>query len=352
MGHHRVRVGILGASGYGGGELLRLLKAHPGVELVGFSSRKHEGKPLSAAWPQLWDERPFASQDEVLEEAEVLFLALPNGLAMGIAPQALAAGKRVIDLSGDFRLPPEVYEAWYGIPHQSPGFYGQAVYGLPELHREEVKGARLVANPGCYVTAATLALAPLAAEGALKGAFVVGLSGVSGAGREGEGTFFAEVNENLKPYKVGGTHRHIPEMEQNLGRLLAQGRPVRTHGEAREVRLAFAPHLVPMTRGILVTAEAEVEGDWRQGLLQELYQDFYAEEPFVRVLDRLPETKGTLGSNRVDVKPLYEERTGRVLLFAALDNLVKGMAGQAVQNFNLMMGFPEALALPKEGVWP
>lgn len=347
-----VRVGILGASGYGGAELLRLLKGHPGVELVGFSSRKHEGKPLSAAWPQLWDGRPFAAQEEVLERAEVLFLALPNGLAMGIAPEALKEGKRVIDLSGDFRLPPEVYQAWYGIPHQSPDLYREAVYGLPELHREELRGARLVANPGCYVTAATLALAPLAAEGLLRGGFVVGLSGVSGAGREGEGTFFAEVNENLKPYKAGGTHRHIPEMERNLGRLLAQGRPVRTHGAVKEVRLSFTPHLVPMTRGILVTAEAEVEGDWSQEALEALYRDFYANEPFVRVLSTLPQTKGTYASNRVDLRPLYEARTGRVLVFSALDNLVKGMAGQAVQNFNLMMGFPEDLALPKEGVWP
>ncbi|GLV47043.1 N-acetyl-gamma-glutamyl-phosphate/N-acetyl-gamma- aminoadipyl-phosphate reductase [Thermus sp. LT1-2-5] len=347
-----VRVGILGASGYGGAELLRLLKAHPGVELVGFSSRKHEGKALSAAWPQLWDERPFASQEEVLERADVLFLALPNGLAMGIVPEALKAGKRVIDLSGDYRLPPEVYEAWYGIRHQSPELYAQAVYGLPELHREELREARLVANPGCYVTAATLALAPLAAEGVLRGAFLVGLSGVSGAGREGEGTFFAEVNENLKPYKVGGTHRHIPEMEQNLGRLLAQGRRVRTHGPRREVRLSFTPHLVPMTRGILLTAEAEVEGAWSQEALDALYRDFYLGEPFVRVLAGLPETKGTYAANRVDLKPLYEERTGRVLVFAALDNLVKGMAGQAVQNLNLMLGLPEDTALPKEGVWP
>ncbi len=149
-----VRVGILGASGYGGAELLRLLKAHPGVELVGFSSRKYEGEPLSSAWPQLWDGRPFAAQEEVLERAEVVFLALPNGLAMEIVPGALRAGKRVVDLSGDFRLPPGVYEAWYRIPHKSPDLYREAVYGLPELHREELGGARLVANPGCYVTAA------------------------------------------------------------------------------------------------------------------------------------------------------------------------------------------------------
>ena len=157
---------------------------------------------------------------------------------------------------------------------------------------------------------------------------------------------------HLKPYKAGGTHRHIPEMERNLGRILAQGRRVRTHGEARAVRLSFTPHLVPMTRGILVTAEAEVEGAWSQESLEALYRDFYAGEPFVRVLKGLPETKATLGSNRVDVRPLYEERTGRVLVFAALDNLVKGMAGQAVQNLNLMLGLPEETALPKEGLWP
>ena len=176
----------------------------------------------------------------------------------------------------------------------------------------------------------------------------------AGAGNlpEAEGTAVAEVNENLKPYKAGRTHRHIPEMERNLGRILAQGRRVRTHGEARAVRLSFTPHLVPMTRGILVTAEAEVEGAWSQESLEALYRDFYAGEPFVRVLKGLPETKATLGSNRVDVRPLYEERTGRVLVFAALDNLVKGMAGQAVQNLNLMLGLPEETALPKEGLWP
>ncbi|WP_436410588.1 Gfo/Idh/MocA family oxidoreductase, partial [Thermus scotoductus] len=153
-------MGIIGASGYGGGELIRLLKAHPGVELVGFSSRKHEGKPLSSAWPQLWDKGLFATLEEVLEQADVVFLALPNGLAMELAPRALKEGKRVIDLSGDYRLPPEVYESWYGIPHKSSGLYREAVYGLPELHRKELGGARLVANPGCYVTATTLALAP------------------------------------------------------------------------------------------------------------------------------------------------------------------------------------------------
>nr|CAA71550.1 N-acetylglutamate 5-semialdehyde dehydrogenase [Thermus thermophilus HB27]CAA77142.1 N-acetyl-gamma-glutamyl-phosphate reductase [Thermus thermophilus HB27] len=344
-------MGILGASGYGGAELLRLLKAHPEVELVGFSSRKYEGRPLEAAWPQLWDGRLFAAQEEVLERAEVVFLALPNGLSMEIAPEALKAGKRVVDLSGDFRLPPEVYEAWYRIPHKSPDLYREAVYGLPELHREELKGARLVANPGCYVTAATLALAPLAAEGVLKGAFVVGLSGVSGAGREAEGTALAEVNENLKPYKAGGTHRHIPEMERNLGRILAQGRRVRTHGEARAVRLSFTHHLVPMTRGSW-SPRGRGGGRLEPGEPRGALPGLLRRGAFVRVLKGLPETKATLGSNRVDVRPLYEERTGRVLVFAALDNLVKGMAGQAVQNLNLMLGLPEETALPKEGLWP
>ena len=160
------------------------------------------------------------------------------------------------------------------------------------------------------------------------------------------------MNENLKPYKAGGTHRHIPEMEANLGRVLAQGRFPKTHGPKAELRLSFTPHLVPMTRGILLTAEAEVAGDWDQRRLDALYRDFYAEESFVRLREDLPQTKATYASNRVDLRPLYEARTGRVLVFAALDNLVKGMAGQAVQNLNLMLGLPEDLALPKEGIWP
>ncbi len=345
-----VRVGILGASGYGGGELIRLLKAHPGVELVGFSSRQYLGRPLAAAWPQLLDERAFLPQEEVVERAEVLFLALPNGLAMELTPGLLRAGKRVIDLSGDFRLPPEEYEAWYGIPHKSPGLYAEAVYGLPELHREEIRGARLVANPGCYVTAATLALAPLAAAGLLGEALVAGLSGVSGAGREAEGTAFAEVNEDLKPYRPGGTHRHIPEMEQNLARLKAQGRPTRTHGARAEVRLSFVPHLVPITRGILITAFVRTELQEREAM--ELYQGFYRDEPFVQVGEALPRSKGTLLSNRVWIALRKDERTGYLQVFSALDNLVKGMAGQAVQNLNLMLGLPEGLGLAREGVWP
>ncbi|MGQ9511437.1 MAG: N-acetyl-gamma-glutamyl-phosphate reductase [Thermaceae bacterium] len=345
-------MGLLGASGYGGGELIRLLKRHPGVRLVGFSSRRHTGKPLSEVWPQLMDGRLFRPQEEVLAEAEVVLLALPNGLAMELVPSLLERGQRVIDLSGDYRLPPEVYEAWYGLPHKSPGLYRQAAYGLPELFRKEIPASRLVANPGCYVTAATLALAPLAAEGLLEEAFLAGMSGVSGAGREAEGTAFAEVNENVRPYKPGGTHRHTPEIELNLGRLKAQGRWPKTHGPREEVRLSFLPHLIPMTRGILVSAFVRLREDLPQEALEALYRDFYRDEPFVSFTSALPQTKGTLHSNRVWLSLRKDERAGIIQVFSALDNLGKGMASQAVQNLNLMLGFPEGLALEEEGVWP
>lgn len=347
-----VKIGILGASGYGGGELIRLLKRHPEVNLVGFSSRRHTGRSLAEAWPQLLDDRLFRPQEEVVSEAEVIILALPNGIAMELAPSLLEGGKRIIDLSGDFRLPPGVYEAWYGIPHKSPGLYREAVYGLPELFRPEIPGARLLANPGCYVTAATLALAPLAAEGLLEEAFISGMSGVSGAGREAEETFFAEVNENLKPYRPGGTHRHIPEMELNLARLRAQGRWVRTHGPKEEVQLSFIPHLVPMTRGILISAFVRLKEELPEMRLAVLYRSFYQDEPFVSFTHALPQTKGTYASNRVWISLRKDERMGLVQVFAALDNLGKGMASQAVQNLNLMLGFPEGLALDREGVWP
>mgnify|MGYP001771001314 FL=1 len=347
-----VRVGILGASGYGGGELIRLLKRPPEVRMVGFSSRRHTDKALFEVWPQLVDERMFKPQEEVVAEAEVVILALPNGIAMELVPGLLEAGKWVIDLSGDYRLPPEVYEAWYGLPHKSPALYREAVYGLPELFRGEIPGARLLANPGCYVTAATLALAPLAAGGLLEEASLVGMSGVSGAGREAEETFFAEINENLKPYRPGGTHRHIPEMELNLARLRAQGRWPRTHGAQKGVRLSFIPHLVPMTRGILVSAFVRLNEDLSELRLEALYREFYQDEPFVFFTRALPQTKGTFASNRVWISLRKDERTGLVQVFSALDNLGKGMASQAVQNLNLMLGFPEGLALDREGVWP
>jgi len=347
-----VRVAILGASGYGGSELLRLLGAHPEVELVGFSSRAYAGRPLSAAWPHIDVDTPFSEVEEAVAEAELVFMALPNGISMELSPRLLEEGRRVIDLSGDFRLPPAVFERWYGMEHRSPGWYEEARYGLVELFRADLPGARLVANPGCYVTAATLALAPLVAAGLDGEIDISAMSGVSGAGRDAGGTAFAEVNENLKPYKPAGEHRHTAEIELNLARVRAQGPEPRTHGPARERPLVFTPHLVPMTRGILVTAFVTPLRQVTADGLRELFADFYENEPFVRLTAELPQTKGTYGSNTVWISQRLDERTGRVVVFAAIDNLVKGASGQAVQNMNVVYGFPETAGLQTHGIWP
>lgn len=347
-----VRVAILGASGYGGSELIRILGRHPEVELVGFSSRAYAGRPLSAAWPQIDLSTPFAEVEEAVAEAELVFVALPNGIAMELAPRLIAEGRRVVDLSGDFRLPPAVYEAWYGIRHAHPDVYPRARYGLTELFRDDLAGAELVANPGCYVTAASLALAPLTAEGLDEVVTIAAMSGVSGAGRDAGGTAFAEVNENLRPYKPAGSHRHTAEIEFNLGRVRAQGRRVRTHGPAEPRPLSFTPHLVPMTRGILTTAYVTPARPLRQAELDELYRVFYESERFVRLTEDLPQTKGVYGANTVWIRPHLDERTGQVVVFAAIDNLVKGASGQAVQNMNVVYGFDEGLGLETHGLWP
>ena len=347
-----VRVAILGASGYGGSELIRILGRHPGVRLVGFSSRAYAGRPLSAAWPQIDLNTPFAQVEEAVAEAELVFMALPNGIAMKLAPQLVEEGRRVIDLSGDFRLPPDVYEAWYGIRHASPDWYPRARYGLTELFREDLPGAELVANPGCYVTAASLALAPLVAAELDGRVVVTAMSGVSGAGRDAGGTAFAEVNENLRPYKPAGRHRHTAEIEFNLARLRAQGRPLRTHGPAEARPLSFTPHLVPMTRGILVTAYVDPPRGVAPGELAELFATFYAGERFIRLSEDLPQTKGVYGANTVWISPRLDERTGQIVVFAAIDNLVKGASGQAVQNMNVVLGYDEGLGLETHGLWP
>ncbi len=347
-----IKAAVVGASGYGGAELIRLLKAHPEVELVGLSSRTHAGQSATAVWPQLVEGPPFTDLNAAVAEAEVVFLATPNGVAMELAPRLIAEGRRVVDLSADFRLSREVFEAWYRMPHKAPDLLKEARYGLVELHRKELAGARLVANPGCYVTAASLALAPFFAEGLVEEALVNAASGVSGAGREAAGTAFAEVNEDYKAYKPAGTHRHTPEIEQNLGRARAQGRWLVTWGPEAPARVTFVPHLVPMTRGILVTAYLKPgEGIGTEAAL-DLLRDFYQGEPFVRVEDALPRTKGVWAANTVWISARMDARTGWLVVFAAIDNLVKGAAGQAVQNLNAVYGLEETLGLAREGVWP
>ena len=342
-----VRVSVAGASGYAGGELVRWLSRHPRVELVHLTAFREKGRPLAEVFPNL---RGFATQTlngtswrDMASDSDFVFLALPHGAAIEAAPALLDQGARVVDLGADFRLKePASYLRWYGAEHGATDLLGEAVYGLPEANREALRSARLVANPGCYPTAAALALLPLVATGLVQGPVIVDAkSGVSGAGRNPSAmTHFSEVNENFRPYKLG-EHRHGPEMEQTLA---LAGTPVSIY---------FAPHLAPMTRGILATCYAPLTGDLAVEDLLSLYREAYRDEPFVRVLEtELPQTKATLGSNFCDVAVRVDPERRLAVAVAAIDNLVKGAAGQAIQNMNLMCGFPETEGLWAPGVYP
>lgn len=353
----RVRVGILGGSGYGGAELLRRLLQHPLVTLSGVASRQYLGRPLAAAWPHLagLTEATFADEAEVIDGCEVLFTATPHGSTAPLVKRALDAGKRVIDLSADFRLSAEEYARWYGQPHPCPELLSMAVYGLTELHREEICGAKLVANPGCNATAASLALAPLAAHGLLGEQLLVSIAAAaSGAGRSPElGLHYSEVNENVRPYKVAGTHRHIPEVEDTLGRAATMGRRLKTQAPASRPLIIFTPHLIPMTRGILAScATSPTRGGVSEAELLDLYRTYYQDEPLIVVQDELPQTKAVAGSDRCLIAVRRDARSGWLHSFAVIDNLGKGAAGQAVHNFNVVMGFSETLALNLGALWP
>ena len=343
----RLRVSVAGASGYAGGELVRWLSGHPRVHLVHLTAFREAGRPVADVFPNL---RGFATQTlngtswrDLGKDSDVVFLALPHGAAIEAAPALLEAGTRVVDLGADFRLKePASYLRWYGAEHGATDLLGEAVYGLPEANREAVRTARLVANPGCYPTAVALALLPLVATGAVEGTVIVDAkSGVSGAGRNPSATtHFSEVNENVRPYKLG-EHRHEPEMEQTLSQ---GGAPVSVY---------FAPHLMPMTRGILATCYAPLNAALPAERLLALYRDAYRDEPFVRVLDtELPQTKATLGSNFCDVAVRVDPERRLAVAVSAIDNLVKGAAGQAIQNMNLMFGFPESEGLWAPGIYP
>ncbi len=355
-----VKVSVVGATGYAGAELVRLLSRHPRVRVVQVTSESRSGQRLDAVYPHFaalggGPASDAASGEAALEEtaaaaasgADAVFLALPHGVAMHLAPELLEAGARVIDLGADFRLrDAAVYREWYGHEHAAPHLLEEAVYGLPELGREEIPGARLVANPGCYPTATLLALAPALRSGIARaeGIVVDAKSGVSGAGRSPSlKVHFGEVNENLRPYNLAGAHRHTPEIEQEAAR--AAGVPV---------TLSFNPHLVPMTRGILSTCYLTLTEDRPAEELVDLYRDFYRDEPFVHVLEagRLPETKYAWGSNHCFLGLAVDRRAGRLVVCAALDNLVKGAAGQAVQNLNLIFGLGETAGLDFAGIYP
>lgn len=346
-----LNVGIVGASGYAGGELLRLLLRHPHVQLRCAFSGTYAGKLLGEAFPGLsrYTELRFADMDEgLLSSCDVVFLAQENGKAMHLAPKLLAAGCRIIDISADFRFrDTETYLQWYGQPHACPEWNREAVYGLPELYRTQIEKARLVGNPGCYPTAAILALAPLLKANLVDPSSILvdAKSGASGAGRSKFGLdyHFSELNENVSAYKIAGTHRHTPEIEAVLADVA--GLP--------QLRISFTPHLIPMTRGILATCYAQLRSPQTTKALQELYIEFYKEAPFVVVFtDRLPSTKGTYGSNDCHIGLAVDDRTNRVTVVSAIDNLVKGAAGQAIQNMNLMCHFEETAGLDSGGLWP
>lgn len=338
-----VRAGIVNVTGYAGAEAARLLARHPAVQLVAVTGRSAVGQPLGSVFPHLADLDLVIGEE--LDDVEVALSALPHHASAERVPALIERGVRVVDISADYRLHDvAVYERWYGA-HPSPGLLDEAPYGLPELHRTAIAAARLVANPGCYPTAAILALAPVAAQ-IEPGVIIDAKSGVSGAGRSlSLTTHYSEINENCHAYGLDG-HRHQPEIEQELNALRAAG------GAAESLEITFVPHLVPMTRGILATCYARLQAGWTQARLLAHYRAFYRDAPFVRVVEAPPQTKQTLGSNYCLVCPRLDERSGRLLAIAALDNLVKGAAGQAVQNLNLMLGLPETAGLDALALYP
>ena len=343
-----IRVGILGATGYAGSELVRLLLQHGGVELTMLTSKSYEGQKISEIYPALRGVCDMvltsAEPEKVAENCDVVFTALPHGASKEVIPKLYALGLKVIDLSGDYRYnDPAVYEAWYNQPHSSPELLEVSVYGMPELHREAIKKTRLIGNPGCYTTCSILGLAPLLKNGVVEPKHIIidAKSGVSGAGRGLAVDFhFCECTENMKAYKVA-THRHTSEIEQELS-LLA----------GTDIVLSFTPHLVPMKRGIYATIYADLKAPKKKEELLKLYHDFYDGEPFIRIYDSgLPESNHVAGSNFVDIGLCVDERLNRVIVVSAIDNLVKGAAGQAVQNMNLLCGFPETQGLCGSGFY-
>ncbi|HET6947303.1 MAG TPA: N-acetyl-gamma-glutamyl-phosphate reductase [bacterium] len=343
-----VRVSIIGVSGYGGGELARLLAGHPEVELVHLTAESRAGEAMAELYPNLrgFTDAVTAPTDveRTARDSDVVFIALPNGKAMAMAP-SIVPHARVIDLGADFRFrDPLVYEQWYKTPHACPDLLESSAYGLTEFRRAEIRRSRITGNPGCYPTAALLAVLPFLQSGTVEssGVIIDAKSGVSGAGRSATlGTHFSEVNENVKPYSVAG-HRHTPEIEQELSALTGA-----------QVAVTFTPHLIPMTRGILATAYLHVHDGLTTEGATAILQEAYATEPFVRVLtDGLPQTKATSGSNFCDVAVRVDPRTRTAIAMAALDNLVKGASGQAIQNMNVMLGLPEELGLRSPGLYP
>lgn len=344
-----LKVGIYGASGYTGQELFRLLLGHPHAEVVALTSRRYAGYPVSDIYPVFLGLTDLAfidaSPEDMAARADIVFLALPHGISMNVAPIFLRAGKKVIDLSADFRLRNiAVYEHWYS-RHTAPDSIKESVYGIPELYGAAIASARLVANPGCYPTSVILGLAPLLKAHWIDDTSIIvdAKSGVSGAGREPQvGTLFCEVDEGFKAYKVG-QHRHTPEMEQEISIL-----------SGHDVRISFTPHLLPLSRGILSTMYAVMQKDVNTAEMIDLYREFYKGKKFVRICKEgtFPNISSIRGSNYCDIGVIIDGRTKRVIIISTIDNLVKGAAGQAIQNMNLMCGFSEDTGLNMISLFP
>lgn len=345
-----IKAGIIGSTGYAGNEIVRLLLGHKEVEIVWYGSRSYIDQKYAEVYQNFFQIVDAKCMDDNMEElasqVDVIFTATPQGLCASLVNDDILSKVKIIDLSADFRIKDvNIYEEWYGIEHKSPQYIEEAVYGLCEINREDIKGKRLVANPGCYTTCSILTLYPMVKEGLIDPQSIIidAKSGTSGAGRGAKvNNLYCEVNENIKAYGVG-THRHTPEIEEQLG-----------YACGEDIKLIFTPHLVPMNRGILVTAYANLKKDVTYEEVKAAYDKYYANEKFVRVLEKgvCPETRWVEGSNFVDVNFKIEPRTNRLIMMGALDNLVKGAAGQAVQNMNLVFGFEETEGLMQAPMFP
>ncbi len=345
----KTRVGIIGATGYTGVELLRLLLHHPEVEVTTLTSQKYAGVPIDQVFPSLMKHLQLKCEelavDQISKKTDFVFTAVPHKTAMEVVPLFYRQGKKVVDLSADFRFKdPAVYEKWYQ-KHTASDLLTESVYGLPELHRDKIRNAKIVGNPGCYPTGALIGLIPLVKKGliSIEGIIVDSKSGVSGAGRDVVlESLFCEVNEGVKAYKIF-EHRHLPEIEQELSEMVQ-----------KKVAVTFVPHLIPMDRGILTTIYLALTKKWKTEEVVNIFQEHYQKEPFVRIYpkDELPNTKHVRGSNYCGIGVKVNEGDGRAVIVTAIDNLVKGASGEAVQNMNIMLGFPETMGLLATPLFP
>lgn len=347
----KIRAAVIGGSGYTGAEIVRILSGHPQIAGMVVTSEQNADKPISAVSPNLKGvtDQLFQKLDvsKIAEESDVVFTALPHGRPMKIVPELLEKGCKVIDISGDYRLKSEDdYKKWYGMEHSSSGLLKKSVYGLTELNADKIKKTDLVANPGCYPTGVILGLAPAVTKDLVfeQDIVVDSMSGVSGAGKTPtESLHFCSCYDNVTSYKVGGMHQHIPEMEQILGGLAKE-----------EVTVSFTPHLLPVSRGIYSTSYADLKKDITHKEAVDIYKEFYKASYFVQVLDEgeYPQLKSVLGSNFCHIGVSVDARCGRLIVVSAIDNLIKGAAGQAVQNMNVMNGLDEKSGLESPGVYP